>query len=417
MEQETRSIAHPSGLQGLIEDAIQALERLDYSPRTVGCYRRVWRNLLEFSRGRSSSREFSVHLANSFLEGQGISLNEVTKPLDRGQRHIRTAVSKLSEFAQHGCFICKRRITKKRALSPAMEDSLAEYLKFSAAQLRIRSSTVSNRRGDNEKFLHFLESHQVSLEDIDPRVISDFIVSLVGLSSGTVATIASNLRSFLRYLCMHGDIAEDLSQHVPTIMRQNAIPWTWSPSEVESLLSAVERTSPIGKRDYAILLLAARLGLRAGDIRKLRLEYINWDDARIEINQSKTGEMLVLPLSEEVGQALIDYLRHGRPKSQHREVFLRAHAPFDPLVCSGCFHRIMTKYRRLAGIKVPGGGHWGIHSLRHSLATRLLQVQTPFSTISGILGHSSPESTRVYAKVDIAALRSAALDPEEVFHE
>jgi integrase len=154
--------------------------------------------------------------------------------------------------------------------------------------------------------------------------------------------------------------------------------------------------------------------MRVGDIRELRLEHLLWDEARIEIAQTKTGEPLSLPMSEQIGLALIDYLRHGRPASHHRYVFLRLMAPFEPFGANNNLHHIVAQYRCRAGIALPDHCRRGMHSLRHTLASRLLEQQTPIETIADILGHQTTESTRVYTKVDIKALRTAALDPQEV---
>lgn len=197
------------------------------------------------------------------------------------------------------------------------------------------------------------------------------------------------------------------------VPRDAKIPSVWQQELIVRLLEAVDRSSAKGKRDYAILLLACRLGLRAGDIRALKLDQVHWADSTIEITQSKTGTPLRLPLTEEVGQALIDYLKSGRPQTIHREVFLKAVPPFDPFTESH-LHHIVTYWRLLAGIRFRSQQKRGVHSLRHTLATRLLEKGTPFSTIAEILGHSSLESTRIYAKADVEALRSVALDPEEV---
>ena len=123
-----------------------------------------------------------------------------------------------------------------------------------------------------------------------------------------------------------------------------------------------------------------------------------------------------LPLTSEVGEALIDYLKSGRPQTTHREVFLKVNPPFDPFTENNNLHHIVTYWRLLAGITFRSPQKRGIHSLRHTLATRLLEKGTPFTTIAEILGHTSLESTRIYAKADVEALRGVALDPEEVNH-
>jgi site-specific recombinase XerD len=132
--------------------------------------------------------------------------------------------------------------------------------------------------------------------------------------------------------------------------------------------------------------------------------------------QSKTKAQLNLPLTEEVGQALIDYLRNGRPQTIYRQVFLKATAPYEPFGPTADFYGIVSLYRHRAGIVLPARSKRGMHSLRHTMATRLLERETPLETIAGVLGHQSLDSTRIYAKVDIAALRDAALDPEEANH-
>jgi integrase len=267
-------------------------------------------------------------------------------------------------------------------------------------------------------FLHFVDVQGISsLASIRPALLTDFVSSLRHLKSGTVFQHVSALRSFFRYVFAQGLTPRDFSQDLPSVRvrrRDEQIPFVWTRSEVEALLGAVERDSPLGKRNYAILLLACRLGMRVGDIRELRLEHLLWDEGRIEFPQAKTGAVLTLPMSEEVGRALIDYLRHGRPTSPRREVFLRHLAPFEPFSANANLHSIVTLYRRRAGIEATPGRSRGMHSLRHTLASHLLGADTPIETIADILGHRSVESTRVYTKVDLQALRSVALDPQEV---
>jgi len=205
-------------------------------------------------------------------------------------------------------------------------------------------------------------------------------------------------------------------EQVPKVrLRQDArIPSVWRKEDVEALLATVDRGSPVGKRDYAILLLAARLGLRVGDIRDLRLDDINWEKSQIKVIQAKTGVHLHLPLTEEVGNAIIDYLRHGRPPTEQRVIFLRHNAPFEPFGPENNLHHIITAYRQRAGIKLPELCKRGLNALRHSVASRLLEVGTPLQEISHIMGHLSLDTTRIYTKVDIENLRRVALDPEDV---
>ena len=235
----------------------------------------------------------------------------------------------------------------------------------------------------------------------------------------TISRIVSDVRSFLQFLNVKGILPRDLSGVLPTIrVPQDAtIPSVWDSELLARLLKVVDRSSPKGKRDYAILLLACRLGMRLGDIRALKLEHLNWEAATIEIIQSKTGAPLQLPLTEEVGKALIDYLRTGRPQTDRREVFLKLNPPFAPFSKNNHLYHIVTHWRKLAGIVFRSKQRRGLHSLRHTLATQLLRMETPLHVISEILGHATTASTLIYAKTDVEALRSAALDTEEVTHD
>src|SRR5256885_1465473 len=248
--------------------------------------------------------------------------------------------------------------------------------------------------------------------------LSEFVACRDHLQPKTVSRIVSDVRSFLRFLTMRGILQKDLSAELPKIRvpKDATIPSVWDHELIVRLLGAVDRSSAKGKRDYAILLLACRLGLRAGDIRTLKLDDLRWEDSTIEITQAKTGTPLSLPLTNEVGEALIDHLKSGRPQSAHREVFLKVNPPFDPFGDNDNLHHIIKYWRQLAGITFRCPQKRGLHSLRHTLATRLLEKGTPLPTIAEILGHTSLESTRIYAKADVEALRSLALDPEEVNH-
>jgi site-specific recombinase XerD len=307
-----------------------------------------------------------------------------------------------------------------------MQNTLSDYVHYCKDRLQLRPGTFHERTIELTIFLNFLHSRKaLTLDQIQSTDLSDFLscranLPLVGKirrERWLQARIVTDMRSFLRFLTMRGILQKDLSADLPTIRipRDAQIPSVWEQELVVRLLEAVDRSSAKGKRDYAILLLACRLGMRVGDIRTLRLDQIHWENSTIEVAQSKTGTPLRLPLTNEVGEALIDYLKSGRPQTEHREVFLKVNPPFDPFTGNN-LHHIITYWRLLAGIRFRSPQKRGMHSLRHTLATRLLEKGTPLTTIAGILGHTSLESTRIYAKADVEALRSVALDPEEVNH-
>jgi site-specific recombinase XerD len=408
------------GLDEIIVCAVRHLENLGYRRRTIENYRYTWKEFSQFTLKSSKERMFSTNLVSQFLESCGISSDKVETGLTFRQRHIRNVMNALAEFALHGCIQRRSHVSEKIKLSNNMEEALSGYERFCHQQSWSPLGTIRSRKRDIIRFLHYLDTYGIAtVKKIQPSTVFQFMSSCAQLKPATLAHLVSSIRSFLRYLCMRGFINSNLVEQVPTVRVRpdQRIPSVWRAEDVDALLAAVDRNSPCGKRDYAILLLAARLGMRVSDIRNLCFENLLWERARIEINRTKGGEPLALPLTEEIGHALIDYLRHGRPPSQHREVFLRAHAPFEPFGQDNNLHYIITRYRQRAAITLPVQNRRGMHSLRHTVASRCLEAGVPLETISGIMGHLSVETTRIYTKVNIEALQSVAIDPEEVTHE
>src|SRR2546430_10584100 len=173
---------------------------------------------------------------------------------------------------------------------------------------------------------------------------------------------------------MRGIPQKDLSAELPTVRvpRDATIPSVWDQELIVRLLGAVDRSSAKGKRDYAILLLACRLGFRAGDIRTLKLDNLRWAESTIEITQAKTSTPLTLPLTSEVGEALIDYLKSGRPQTTHREVFLKVNPPFDPFRENNHLHHIVKYWRLLARITFRSEEHTSELQSQSNLVCRLL---------------------------------------------
>jgi site-specific recombinase XerD len=428
MEQFASPIAQNVTLQRLVTDALGEIKRLGYSKRSRNRYRTTWEHLIEFSCRNGLGNRFSGELVARFLEEYRLTGEEIDISGQGWRKHLVWGVSVLADYAENGRI--ERAFTDMEAihLVSSMQNTLSEYVQYCKDRLQLRPGTLHERTIELTIFLNFLHSKKArTLDQIQSTDLSDFLscranLPLIGkirrdrwLQPVTVARIVTDMRSFLRFLTMRGILQKDLSADLPSIRipRDAQIPSVWEQELIVRLLEAVDRSSAKGKRDYAILLLACRLGMRVGDIRTLRLDQIHWEDSTIEVAQSKTGTPLRLPLTNEVGEALIDYLKSGRPQVEHREVFLKVNPPFDPFTGNN-LHHIITYWRLLAGIRFRSKQKRGMHSLRHTLATRLLEKGTPLTTIAEILGHTSIESTRIYAKADVEALRSVALDPEGV---
>ena len=220
----------------------------------------------------------------------------------------------------------------------------------------------------------------------------------------------------------------------------------WDPADVTKILQAVDRGNPCGKRDYAIILLITRLGLRGIDVKRLQFGDLDWPGNRLSVVQAKTGHRVQLPLLKDVGWAIIDYIRSGRPASDCPQVFIRHTAPIGPFSDQDHLHQILVKHARAAHVPVGEKRRHGMHSLRHTLATRLmageycvkrvlrrrcgvrsacgapcgygdwdfmrLEDGTPIEQIADILGHQSVASTGVYLKSSLGLLAKCALDPD-----
>ena len=219
------------------------------------------------------------------------------------------------------------------------------------------------------------------------------------------------LRDFLSFLFSEGYTKLPLSRLFPVIFSNKfeRIPSYYSIQEVQDILKLVNRNTKIGRRDYIVLLLAIQLGMRAGDIRKLKFENIKWHLDTLEFIQEKTNIPIQLPLIENLKYALIDYLKNSRPNSDDPHIFIRHRAPFIAFTKGNVFWTIINKYINAAGIKINHRKH-GLHSMRHSMASNLLKNNIPYPVITGVLGHDNTNTTKLYLRIDIEQLRTVALE-------
>ena len=249
---------------------------------------------------------------------------------------------------------------------------------------------------------------QVEVERIAVSDVVGFIAAATRrYQPRTVELVATSLRSFFRFLRAEGLAGEWLEAAVPMVPhRRSGLVRHLAPGQLERLIVSLDRASPRGLRDRAMILCVARLGLRVSEVTRLRLDDIDWRAGVVRVRARKTGHGARLPLTGEVGAALADYLERGRPVTTAREVFvlvgLRPGAPISDSIVG----RAVDNALRRAGIEAPTRGG---NLLRHSLATGLVARGVGLSEIAGLLGHSSLATTRIYAAVDIDALRQVAL--------
>lgn len=242
-------------------------------------------------------------------------------------------------------------------------------------------------------------------------MINDFIKYLAPYSTTYVSENLRMLRRLSLYAFQNGYHAEDLSGGIPTVKnsRQQRLPAVFTEDEVEKILSSFDRENPMGKRNYAIFLLAARMGLRSCDIKALEFRFINWTEKTISFTQQKTKKNLTLPLPDDVGWAIIDYLKNGRPTSDSKYVFIQHTPPYGQYTD---LRNVLVKQMRKAGIETPADKRIGMHCFRHSLATAMLENGVPLPVISQTLGHADISSTEVYLRINISQLRLCALEVE-----
>ena len=231
-----------------------------------------------------------------------------------------------------------------------------------------------------------------------------------GLTRKSLKDVAERLRSFLRHLHRTGRVAIDLSPHViaPLLYAYEGIPSVLSPEQIATVLdTAGNDASPKGLRDHAILQLLANYGLRAGEVAHLKLDDIDWRAETLRVHRSKTGAQSLLPLLESAGEAVLLYLRHGRPETDTRDVFIRMRAPYLRMSEAAIYSAVS---RRLAAAGVTPVGKRGPHIFRHARAVSLLRASVPRKVIGDVLGHRSPDSTVLYLKLATEDLRAIALE-------
>ena len=406
-------------LKELIVNLEKELLRLGYSEGSMTFYKRRWQQLLAFAKEQGVTH-YSERLGIDFIEQYfNIQEKDFEGTLKQCEVQNLRVIRMVGDFQLHGTVL--RRYYKHKELlhNPYFIEVINDFKQY-CINKDYSTATIEHYTKQSSRFLDYADSQSISsCGDISLTLINRYIKTLAGYTYKTVEQQLCSLRALFKYLFKDDLIVTDFSQKIPMVQsrKKTRIPSVWSVSDLKKLIAAIDRGSPVGKRDYAMILLACHLGLRVSDIKKLTFENFHWEDKQLVFTQSKTRTSLSLPLVQDVGWAVIDYLKYGRPDIDSPYLFIRHLAPFLPFSENDHLHQIIIKYMRLAHIPVSPKKRVGMHSLRHTLASLLLENDTPLPVISNILGHLDVESSAVYLKVDIKKLKECPLDLKEGSHD
>jgi integrase len=271
------------------------------------------------------------------------------------------------------------------------------------------------------RFLAYLDDvGAADLAVLGVQDLSGFLLRQRRLRRKTVAAMRSCVADFLGFLAAVGRAPRSLADRLPPqkYVRHESEPHLWTADEVRRTLAGIDRQSATGKRDYAMILATARLGLRISDLRHLELGDLDWRAKTITIIQHKTGRQLSLPLLDDVGWAVIDYVKHGRPETVCPKVFVKHRHPFDTFGCASSVASRLSRHAARAGIDFPPNKVCGMHSLRGALAVAMIGNDVPIPVVSAVLGHASSDTTQAYyLRFDTERLRRCALDVEDVIEK
>ena len=406
-------------VQEITERILTDLREQDYCDYTVGIYRQCYAGLQNYMQ-KECIDYYSADIGLQYIRHKfGISIEGLYGKQPSNVRSTIRALQVLWDYSEFGTMVIKVRPGKKPFECPiGFQEGYETFQKI----CKIRNYTPMGKKSlfnILHKFILFMnDSGLTSAYEMTSALIIKFLSSYSANSTRYIAKIVSILRNYLTVLFEEGYLGSDMTICLPKIRitRGGFIPSVWKQEDVRKLLNTIDRNNPEGKRDYAILLMVTRLGLRVSDIRSLKLENMNWNRKTISIKMQKTKQPLELPLLKDIGWAVIDYLKNGRPKTASNCVFIRHKAPYTAFSDHNTLGRMLGRRMHKAGIDMKGQKQ-GLHSLRSTLARVMLEKGTPLPIISETLGHQNIQTTSIYLKIDIEGLRNCVIDPEEVCYE
>lgn len=392
-----------SELDRCMKSLIEEMRRKQYAESQIEAYNRIWKKLLKYT-ANHKSEPFNEDFRQRFLsEEYGPEMES------RDSMYVITrAINMLSDYVYFRV-IFRQYCTPKTTFSEEYKEAFQSFIDNekmrNLSELSMKSLFVRLIRFHD----YLVDSGIQNLKQLTPEIIRLYVLSLARYSTTYTSETLRILRRFMEYIYENRFCPVLYADCIPHVknLRQQKLPTIFTTEEIQKILDVVDRSNPIGKRDYAIILLATRTGLRSSDIRKLSYENIDWDSKTINLIQQKTKKSLSLPLTDDVGWAIIDYLKNGRPKTAVQNIFVSHNSPYGELSSLG---NTVPRYMRRAGMKSPENKRIGMHSFRHSLATRMLENDISLPIVSQTLGHADIHSTEVYLRISIKQLAKCGLE-------
>lgn len=402
MEQKKQTI------DNLMDGLFTYMEEARYSKGRISQYRYCWQKVKNFMLA-NNIKYYDSHVEKAFLNDVLGDFNY--KNLSPTGKALVNQTEALCEFQQTKRILLGDRKHPPKVFEGEIGRAIEDFIYYRKNTLGLATQTLQSYSIYLHSFCSYINDKGIQrISDIHVEDLFSYAKQMGEPATSKQHTALNILRLFFRYLHEHGILPVDYSRVIPksNYKRNQQLPSTFSDTEIKALLKAIDRGNPKGKRDYAMILLATRLGLRASDICGLKFEHILWEHNILSLTQRKTGKPLELPLLPEIGNAIIDYLKHGRPVSRDSYCFLRAQAPYERMSSSN-LGTLVWRYMGMAGIDCTKRKH-GPHALRHCFASTLLKEKVPLPVISELLGHKSMSSSMDYLRIDVTSLRRCALE-------
>ena len=381
------------------------LQSRRYASRTVDLYRQCLKDFIGWqSRTRHRGRDPDEALVSAFIGD------------DTDRRRHRVARPRRAPYEEHAALMGWLKMLRTEDAIPVraiagdatIEAEIAAFDRFLVEARGLQPATRIVRRRDTRAFLAGCNLRgRRSLIDVSAAEVSNFFaLYTAGWKPGSIQSAAASVRSYFRFKAVSGVACTTLVAALPRTVRWrlSSVPRALTPQEIAQLLESCDRSKRTGRRDYAILRCLVDLGLRGAEVARMTLDEVDWIEGTVRIH-GKARRVDVMPLPRAVAEAIVAYLRQGRPQTCRREVFVRHRPPYDIATTPAVVRQVVRDAAERSGLTARVSGP---HVLRHTLATRLVQRGVPLKQIADLLRHRCVDTTTIYAKVDLPALAAVA---------